>query len=194
MTYRPICDTWILARPKVPFYGAYPSGFLSRARELLGVHLSDPVLHVCAGRVRDYPFRGFGPNDKTLDLDFSLAPDFCQDARDPLPLRRHSWTAPDGSTNREELLWPAVLIDRPYTKEDAAHYAPGADALPDANALLRNALAVVRPGGRVGMLDYFLPRPPKGARFVACVGVVVGFGNRMRVYSVFESPMEQAAP
>lgn len=30
-SYRPICDLWILARPKVKYYGAYPNGFLERA-------------------------------------------------------------------------------------------------------------------------------------------------------------------
>lgn len=37
MSYRPITDFWILARPKVKYYGAYPSGFLERARALVGV-------------------------------------------------------------------------------------------------------------------------------------------------------------
>lgn len=185
--YRPITDVWILARPKVRYYGAYPSGFLSRARELLGVHMNDPILHVCGGRVRDYPFRGLGPNDRTLDLDPTLAPDFLQDARKPLPF-------PPGDlvpfANRG---WPAILIDRPYTEDDATHYAPGSATLPEPTALLRNALATVRPGGRVGMLDYFLPRPPKTARFVAAVGVIVGYGNRIRIYSVFERTAEASA-
>ncbi len=172
MSYRPIADVWILARPKVKYYGAYPSGFLERGRALLGVPVSGAVLHVCAGKVRDYPYRGFGPNDKTLDLDPSLAPDFCRDARDPLP---HNGTS----------LWDAVLIDRPYTAEDAAHYRPGADTLPPLNALLRNALGVVRPDGCVGVLDYVVPRPPKTARFVALVGVWCGYDNRMRAFSVF---------
>ncbi len=37
------------------------------------------------------------------------------------------------------------------------------------------------------MLHYVLPQPPReGVRFVACVGVIVGYNNRMRVFSVFE--------
>ena len=35
MGYRPITDLWFLARPKVKYYGAYPNGFLERARALL---------------------------------------------------------------------------------------------------------------------------------------------------------------
>lgn len=94
-----------------------------------------------------------------------------QAATDPLP---------DGP-------WPAILCDPPYTEADAAHYAPGAGTFPSANGILRNALRSVRAGGRVGMLHYILPQPPReGVRFVACVGVVCGYNNRMRVFSVFE--------
>jgi len=175
VSYRPITDVWILARPKVKFYGAYPNGFLERARALLGVSPFDTVLHVCGGKASDYPAkpRGFGPNDLTLDLDPALAPDYLQAATDPLPIFSGGW--------------PALLADPPYTEADAEHYAPGRAVFPSANAILRNMLAVVRPGGRVGMLHYVLPQPPReGVRFVACVGVIVGFNNRMRVFSVFE--------
>lgn len=189
MSYRPICDTWLLARSKTKYYGAYPAGFLGRARDLLGVGLEDSVLHVCGGKVRDYPYRGLGVNDRTLDLDPACNPDFLQDCMDPLPKNEPDWFPNEG--DRQYWLekcggWGAVLIDRPYTAEDADHYVPGATKLPNINLLLKNSLGVVRPGGRVGVLDYFIPRPPKTARFIACVGVIVGFGNRGRFYCVFE--------
>lgn len=177
MSYRPITDVWILARPKVKYYGAYPNGFLERARALLGVTPYDAVLHVCGGRAREYPAkpRGFGPNDRTLDLDENLSPDFVQPATETLPL------ASPGAP------WWALIADPPYTEADAAQYAPGVSAFPSANKILRNMLDAVRVGGRVGMLHYVLPQPPReGVRFVACVGVIVGFNNRMRVFSVFE--------
>lgn len=181
MGYRPITDTWFLARAKLKggrkYYGAYPGGFLERARALLGVGEEDAVLHVCGGRVKDYPYRrGFGPHDKTLDLDPALEPDYLQDASLGLP------------TMGAAFLWPAVLIDPPYTETDADHYVPGRDSLPRPNVLLKNALEVVRPGGRVGLLHYILPQPPKEAVFVAAVSVLVGFNNRVRVFSVFERP------
>jgi xanthosine utilization system XapX-like protein len=80
------------------------------------------------------------------------------------------------------------LIDRPYTEEDAKHYIPLVhDKLPNINTLLKAALSIVPPGGKVGVLDYFVPRPPKkGVKFVGLVGVLVGFGNRLRAFSVFE--------
>ena len=176
MSYRPICDTWILARSKVSYYGAYPAGFLGRARALLGVSDADSVLHVCAGRVRDYPYSGFGVNDFTLDLDPDLQPDFLQDARDALP--RNPLT-PDG-------LWPTILIDRPYSEIDAAHYEPGPDKLSDLNDLLKRSLQVVPVGGKVGTLDYMFPHPGKLGKEVAVIGVTTGRNNRMRAYCVFE--------
>lgn len=169
-----LTDLWILARPKVKYYGSFPAGFLQRARDLLGVDLEQAVLHVCGGEIRQYPFRGLGPNDKTLDLDPDRNPDFLQDARDPLPYNG-------------DLFWDAILIDRPYTPEDAEKYAPGRDALPPINALLKDALRVVKPLGKVGVFDYIGPRPPKhNVRFVAAVGVWCGFDNRIRIYTVFE--------
>ncbi len=176
MSYRPITDTWILARSKVKYYGAYPAGFLGRARALLGVSDSDSVLHICAGMVRDYPYKGFGVNDYTLDLDPDLEPDFLQDARDPLPRNPIS---SDGD-------WPAILIDRPYSEIDAAHYEPGADKLPDLNDLLKRSLKAVPVGGKVGTLDYIWPHPGKLGKEVAVVGVGTGRNNRARWYCVFE--------
>lgn len=171
MSYRPICDVWLLARPKVKYYGSYPGGFLERARALLGVNINDPVLHVCGGKVREYPYRGgFGPNDKTLDLDPALNPDFCQSAEAPLPVGP----------------WAGILADPPYTEGDADHYAPTRTALPNPNVVLRNCLASVPVGGRVGVLHYVAPRPPKTAKFIALVAVFMGYGNRARFYSVFE--------
>lgn len=196
--YTPFTGQLILGRPKVKYYGAYPCGFLLRARDLLGIHWEEPLLHVCAGKVKAYSdpahgvqpgvaVRGWGPNDKTLDIDPALEPDYCQDARESLP----ELCFTNGS--RFGLLWPAILIDPPYTEEDATHYACGSDVFPDAGALLKNALAAVRPWGRVGMLHYLWPRPPKGVRCVAKISVSTGFGNRDRCYSVFERPGKAGA-
>jgi len=171
MSYRPICDVWILARSKVKFYGAYPAGFLHRARALLGVSNNDPVLHACAGKIKDYPYRGFGPNDRTLDLDPATHPDFCQDARDP-------WPCPSE--------WAAVLADPPYTEADAEQYACGSSVLPSANEILRRAFEAVCDGGRVGLLHYVWPQPPKGVKEVAVVAVGTGRNNRARWYTVWE--------
>ena len=189
--YRPILDFWPLTRAKFAdgstYYGAYPAGFLERARALLGVHINDPVLHVCGGKSRDYiyPKRAFGPADMTLDLNPELKPDYLQDAREPLP-----GCAPEG--------WPAILADPPYSELDAEHYEYAkAAAYPKPNSLLRNCLDAVRPGGRVGFLHYIAPQPPNEkhtgyeTKLISLVCVFVGYNNRPRIYSVYERVRER---
>lgn len=182
MNYRPITDMWILARAKLrggqKYYGAYLGGFPERARALLGCTINEPVLHVCGGMSKLYPYRrGFGLNDMTLDLDPNTQPDFLRDARDPLPECPHGFTSG---------LWSGVLIDPPYSEQDAAHYVPGSEKYPKPNALIQRAFEVLPMGGRVGIIHYILPSPPKNSVFVAAVGVLCGFNNRIRIYSVFE--------
>jgi hypothetical protein len=179
MSYRPITDVWFLARAKLKdghkYYGAYLGGFPERARALLGATITEPVLHVCGGMAKHYPYgRGFGPNDKTLDLDIETKPDFLRDARDPLPSG-----------------FKAILMDPPYSEADAEHYRVGAAVYPKPNALIKNALNALNPGQRVGLIHYVLPSPPKGSVFVAGVGVMCGFNNRIRVFSVFEKALDQ---
>jgi hypothetical protein len=176
VSFRPVTDVWILARPKVAYYGAYPNGFLERANTLLGITNTSEVLHVCGGKVRYYPnSRCLGENHYTLDMDEELKPDFIQNAMDPLPR--------GGS-------WDAILIDPPYTESDAEHYAPGKDSFPSPTRLLGNALRAVRPGGRVGILHYVwaAPSPRDLGRPLALIAVVAGYNNRMRAFSVFERP------
>jgi hypothetical protein len=173
MSYRPICDTWILARSKVKYYGAYPAGFLARARALLGVTIEDTVLHVCSGRVVDYPFDGFGENDVTMDADPSLEPFYCQDVREPWEIR----------TNPEVT---AVLMDPPYTEDDAAHYTVGREMFPQPGELLREAAKHLAEGQRVGLLHYVWPKPPDTLKNIAVITVLVGFNNRARLYTVYE--------
>jgi hypothetical protein len=176
MNYRPITDVWILARSKVKYHGAYPAGFLHRARALLGVCADDAVLHVCAGKIREYPYAGLGKNDKTLDLDPACQPDFLHDARVPLPWRNEMKFTP----------WDAVLIDRPYTEDDADEYAPGRAAFPPIDLVLKHALGVVWQGSRVGVLDYKWPSPPSWGKEVAVVAVGTGRRGNARWFTVFE--------
>ena len=168
MTYRPICDVWLLARPKVKYYGAYPNGFLQRARVLIGCSNDDSVLHVCSGKVEDYPNTGFGVNDKTVDIDASLNPDFIMDVKKELP---------DGD-------WKGILIDPPYTQEDADNYT--INDLPNQIKLVKDCINAVEVGRKVGILHYMSPSCPGNAKFIACIGVIVGFNNRIRVFSVYE--------
>ena len=190
--YRPICDTWILARPKVAYYGAYPNGFLERARALLGVGWWDPVLHVCSGKIREYPGkRGVGPNDCTVDL--SPAVDSALDRHQMRDVVVYGVPPPQTFIGCREVAtldyWPAILADPPYTEDDADHYAPGRVALPLPGPLVAGMLRLVEPGGKVGILHYQFPRPPKDTILVAKISVSMGWGNRDRVYTVFERPI-----
>lgn len=152
-------------------YGSYPAGTLEKFRLLMGVHITDPVLHVCGGLSRLYPYdRGFGPNDKTLDLDPSVEPDFLQDAREPYPKG-----------------FKAIIADPDYSTADADHRPMGADTLPTPREILKLGLDALKPGQRVGILHVVQPRPPKDAAlFVAKITVSLGFDNRERVFTVYE--------
>lgn len=175
MSYRPICDRWILARAKLlggrKYYGSYPGGFPERARVLLGAWPSEPVLHVCGGMARYYPYKnGFGENDKTLDLDPTTEPDFLLDARyGPYPTG-----------------FRAILADPPYSEADADKYPLGAKNLPSANRIVGLGLESLPPGGRLGILHYATPGMRKDAKFICSVSIMVGGNNRERVFSVFE--------
>ncbi len=184
MSYRPITDFWFLARARlkggVKYYGAYLGGFPERARVLIGAGINDPVLHVCGGMARLYPYRGgFGPNDRTLDLDPATDPDYLQDARDPLP----GFTCRPGMGDEP---WAGILIDPPYSAADAENYAVGAGAYPSPYALITNALAALPVGRKAGILHYGPPKMPKNAKFSACIAIVCGNGNKGRFFSVFE--------
>ena len=177
MSYRPLSDLVIPARPKLKggrsYYGAYPAGFLERARALLGVNIHDPVLHVCSGMTRHYPYPAFavGPNDKFLDLDPDTEPDFLQDAREPYPLG-----------------FKAVMADPPYDEGHAKRYKPGAPQFPTAREILRRGLEAVPEGGRVGILHFKSPRPPdaKSTRLVAVLAVWLGWDMAIRSFTVYE--------
>lgn len=230
LSYRPITDVWHLARPKLggkSYYGAYPSGFLERACYLLGVNPWSRVLHVCGGALRDYhsgPTKGLGlgVHHKTIDLNQDLRPDFLFDVNrlgveegDFFPSfdgERCEIVEPEASMPLNPThFWDAALIDRPYSPEDHEHYENSfvkPDDFPDSlNSLLKRALSVVRPGGRVGVLDYLWPMPPSkqkhlprppgwepagdeadkpAARLIATVQVLMGWNNRCRIYSVYE--------
>lgn len=177
--YRPITDVWILARPKVKYYGAYPAGFLGRARALLGVAGREPVLHLCSGKVRDYPYDGIIEDDVTVDADASLEPDYTCDITDI-----EQWNNILGMLKENEGIC-AVLADPPYTEADAAHYT-FTGAMPSARLCLERGLDVLQVGDRMGILHYRSPRPPKNVKLVAAIAVWLGYEMQWRGYTVYE--------
>jgi len=182
---------WFLARAKlkggVKYYGAYLGGFPERARALLGCKINEPVLHVCGGMAKLYPYRrAFGPNDKTLDLDPQCNPDFLQDAKLAFPWANYPLICPAQSMPLANKPWAGILMDPPYSEEDAGKYTVGKEAYPAPSLLVKNAFDVLPVGGRVGIIHYILPKAPTNSVFVACVGICCGFNNRIRCYSVYE--------
>lgn len=183
--YRPICDNWILARAKLKdgkkYYGAYPGGFPERARVLIGCPLDIPMLHVCGGMARYYPYRrGFGVRDKTMDLNPDCNPDFLMDCREKI------WPDKWVESESSAWWWGGILIDPPYSEEDAAKYVVGADKYPNPRQLVATAINTLRVGYRVGILHYRWPRPPTNAICVAKIDVTVGYENRSRIFAVYE--------
>ena len=188
MSYRPFTDVWILGRPKSKYFGAYPAGFLRRARDLISCSREDRVLHVCSGDIANYKcgpgcpgngdhWHGFGPNDITVDMDATVEFDYRLDVR---ALESFHAIAKENPIH-------GVLADPPYTKQFAAHYPAGSDSFPTADVIVRNALAILPVGGRVGILSMQWPRYPKAtARQIAIVGVLVGNGNVGRWFAVYE--------
>jgi hypothetical protein len=80
-----------------------------------------------------------------------------------------------------------------YTKEFAANYSVGPDVFPSANTIVKNALAILPVGGRVGILSMERPRYPKAtAGQMAIIGVLVGNGNVGRWFAVYERTQMKA--
>jgi len=157
-------------------YAGYLAGFLIRARDLLGVHIYDPVLHVCGGLAREYPFAGFGPNDMTMDLDPETNPDFLQDAREAwAPYKVNAKTCHPENYGQTRG-FKAYLIYPPYSEEDAKHYLDGKgdSVYPSPNLLLKRAFEVMEVGQKVGIIHYALPRAPINSREVACIQLIAG--------------------
>lgn len=163
--YRPLTDVWILGRPKSHYYGAFPEGFLWRAKVLL----RGRCIHLCSGKLQPYfPIDQRAiVGDETVDINAALNPTHILDARD---------------TKLPEASFDSALIDRPYTEEDAKHYN---SSLPSLKELLAEASRLVKEGGDIGVLDYEVPRPSKELRLSAVIGVFCGYGNNIRAFTVF---------
>lgn len=155
-------------------------GFPERARVLIGCPLDQPMLHVCGGLAKLYPYqRAIGEFDKTMDLDTTVSPDFLKDCREK------DW--PVGIPDHDGLqTWGGILIDPPYGEIEARQYPPGEDKYPNPHQLVQTAINTLRVGYKVGIIHYIIPRCPKNAKFIADIGITCGFGNRKRAFTVFE--------
>ena len=178
-SYRPICDTWILARPKGQrIYGAFPSGFYWRMRAMLPGFLC----HLCSGSLGPEDDNNARFVDKTRPAWAEGLAELAESVDRPEVFMQADATA----TRFKNWVFDSVMIDPPYSPGDAMEY--GHD-YPEPKDLLKEAWRIVRPGGRVGFLHYLFPRPPaKDCRLVATISVLMGYGNRVRLFTVFEKP------
>lgn len=182
MSYRPITDFWFLARCKykggIKRYGGYLGGFPERARRLIGAPITEPVLHVCGGLAHLYPYAGgYGERDERLDLDPSTKPEHMHTCT---MIPHFAYRGGGG------VQWAGMIADPPYSELDAEQYPPGKENYPKPNQLVERMLNQVEVGIKVGIIHYIVPTCPKNAKFIACVGIVCGFNNRIRAFSVYE--------
>ncbi len=149
-----------------PVYGAYPKRFMPWALKLLGCSARPgEVLHVCSGSLSREDVLG----GVRVDLREAAAPDILADGRNlPLP---------------EACFW-GVMLDPPYSVEYARDLY--GTEYPRPSHLLREAARVCRPGGRIGILHFLVPSPPRGCVIVDVRGVTQGCGYRIRAFTIYE--------
>jgi len=154
---------------------------------MIGCDDEDRVLHVCSGRVKEYPYKVFGKYDLTMDLDPGLEPDFLWDASKPYPGIPIPIPKECNCGYKPIPFIKGVLADPAYTKEFSTHYAPGESKFVSADTIVKNSIEILPVGGRVGILSLHWPRyPKKQARQVAVIAVYVGNGNLGRTFAVYE--------
>jgi SAM-dependent methyltransferase len=145
-----------------PDGGGYPLRFLNYAYKSLGVTDPDQVLHLCSGSMQ----RGV-----RVDCRESVAPTVVADCRNtPFPDESFDW----------------IMCDPPYTVEYAKNLYGTADKFPLPGQILKEALRLLRPGGRVGMLHFQVPMSRKPLRLVGVWGITTAAGYAIRAWSVFE--------
>lgn len=159
-----VVGTWIMGndyRVKSGFYGGYPAGYLRRIKALFPDKAS--TLHLFSGKVDTLVIPG-----DTVDINAENAPTYVDDAQTlvNVPLEKYD----------------LVLIDPPYSVEDAEHY--------QTNMVSRkrviDALARCKPGTHLAILDQVLWMYRKDTwAMEAVIGVCKSTNHRFRLITVF---------
>ena len=144
---------------KAVYYGQYPATFVKRVRRLF----PDEMLHLCCGRCHI---------DGAINVDIKSLPevDVVADA-ESLPFASASFDS--------------VLIDPPYSEEDASRY--GVARLLKPGKVMKEAKRVLRPGGWLLWLDEKYPSYRRAEwRLRGLIGIITGFNRRTRVLAMFQ--------
>lgn len=150
-------------------YGQFPRALIGKLLPWLRCERRH-ILHVCSGSLP--------PGEGTrVDVRPEARPDILADGR-ALPIADGAWTG-------------GILIDPPYS----AHYARELYGVeyPRPSQLLREAVRVIAPSGRIGLVHYITAKPVPGIRFVRAFGLSTGFDMPMRAVSIYERDQAELA-
>lgn len=156
-----VTGQWLCSTKFKPasYWGQYPATFLDR---IMTMFPTERLLHLCSGHSH---IKG------ALNIDVLPVPSISVQAdAEALPLRDESFAV--------------VLIDPPYSEEDAQRY--GVKRLIRSTAVLAEMWRVLVPGGYVVWLDERYPSyRRKNWELCGLIGVVTGFERRARFVSIF---------
>jgi hypothetical protein len=159
-----VVGTWIMGndyKVKSGYYGGYPAGYLKRIRALFPD--KQKILHVFSGRVDQSALPG-----DTVDINPDLSPTYLDDAQTLLKVPLENYDL--------------VVIDAPYSVEDAEHYKT---TMVKRNLVLR-ALQRVRSGTHIVILDQVLWMWRKDTfNLEGVIGIVKSSNHRFRVTVIF---------
>ena len=140
--------------------GGFPLRFLEWVYENWGVKNPSNVLHICSGSV----ITGI-----RVDIRISKHPTLVANAiRLPLADNSFEW----------------IIADPPYSAEYAQNLYGTGNAYPSPHTLTQEALRVLRPGGRFGLLHPMIPKFRKPGKLLDTFGITTGIGYNIRAFSV----------
>jgi SAM-dependent methyltransferase len=141
--------------------GGYPFNFLPHAYATMGVTDPSQVLHMFSGGVRA---------GVTVDIRPECEPTIVADARH-LPLADETFE------------W--VMADPPYSESYATHLYGTGGNYPRPSHILREAARVLKPGGKLGLLHFIVPKARHGLRQHGVWGVYIGPDFAIRAWTVY---------
>jgi len=145
-----------------PDGGGYPLKFVEWALDEMDCNDPAQVLHLCSGSM---------VTGVTVDIRPETTPDIVADCRD-VPL-------PDGS-------FDFVMADPPYSAEYAENLYGTGHAYPTPYQVTREAMRLLRPGGKFGLMHTQVPTIRKPVRILGVYGITMGCGYAIRAWTLME--------